>query len=89
MSVYDVFKAQLKTLSWIKWIDIDNGQLEDAEKRLPLAYPCVLISDNSVFSNVFENGEMQREDVSIQLRIAWDSTASRTNANAPDTVQER
>lgn len=87
--IYDQIKNVLKAVTWIKWVDIDNGKLDDSEKRKSLKYPCSLIQESSQFSDITEDGKLQQENTSLQIRLSWDSTGSRTNANAPDTVQER
>lgn len=89
MTLYDAVKGQLKSVAWIKWTDLDSGQLDNAEKRKALKMPCALIQENSVFSDLTENGEMHREDATLTIRLVWDATGIRTNANAPETVQER
>jgi len=89
MSLYSLIKDPLKAISWMKWVDIDAGQLEGAEKRKVLIFPCSLIAESSVSNDITESGDVQREDATLTLRLAWDATGSRTNASSPETVQER
>jgi hypothetical protein len=84
--LYTALVAQLKTISAIKWIDLDNGQLD--RKDPALKYPCILVKLNSNNEDVDESGSQDKQ-WSVQLRLAWDAIGIRTAADTPETVLNR
>jgi hypothetical protein len=71
-----------------KWIDFDSGQLESADGRKPLKFPCALLRFAFTPNDVTEESD-QREKATITLRLAFDATGSRTSADTPDSVLAR
>lgn len=84
--LYQLIVAALKTVPEIKWIDFDYGQLEN--EKLGLKYPCALIKLNSNNSDIDESGSQEKK-WTVQLRLAWDATGSRTAGDTPESVLER
>lgn len=81
-SIYNALLGQLQTISQLKYIDMDTGQLEVGfaeTKRPPIAYPAALIS-------IAVNRQQDITEVSqlcnarVTVRIA-DDTAMRTAAH--------
>lgn len=86
--LYQALAAQIKGAG-IKWIDFDSGQLDGSENRAGVALPAALLAFAFTASNVSEVANMQREQVSITVRLAFDATASRTAVDTPASVLNR
>lgn len=52
--------TQLKTAAFVKWIDMDIGQLENYDERPPVVFPCALVDIS------YPNTEDQTEESRIQ-----------------------
>ncbi len=72
----------------IKWIDLDNGQIDFFEYRSSVDFPAVLI--NIKYSNCENVGTdgTQECDVEIELRCVF-NLFDETNIHAPEEVRER
>ena len=84
--LYQLIITALKTISAIKWIDFDYGQLENPDSGLK--YPCELIKLNSNNKDIDEAGSQDKK-WTVQIRLAWDATGNRTSADTPETVLTR
>ena len=84
--LYQLITAALKTISEIKWIDLDYGQLENGDSGLK--FPCGLIKLSANNKDIDESGS-QEKNWTIQLRLAWDAIGNRTSADTPETVLTR
>ena len=71
---------------WIKWIDIDEGQLE-TEERPPVAFPCALLDLAYPECETLPGGR-QRVKVEIVLTVAFLPTGQ-TSLAAPQLVREK
>lgn len=55
----------------LRWIDLDQGQLETPEDSYPVQFPCCLIDfTNIIWQNV--GRQLQAGDVTISLRVGFD-----------------
>lgn len=73
----------------LRWIDADEGQLDFAENRPPVAFPCCLIE---LYYPDAENmagnhSTVQRIEAGIALKIGFNDCAS-FNVNKPVQVQD-
>ena len=70
--LYQNLLARLDTnVPDLRWIDLDQGQLETMEKSYPVQFPCCLIDfTNIAWQNV--GRQLQAGDVTIMFRIAFD-----------------
>jgi len=84
--LYRLLITALKTISDIKWIDLESGQLDST--RPALKYPCVLVKISSVNNDIDESGS-QEKNWTVQLRTAFDATNSRTSGDTPENIQDR
>lgn len=79
----------LQEVPALRWIDADEGQLDFAESRPPVAFPCCLVelsypdADNMA-GNV---PVVQRIESAVVLKIAFNDCAS-FNANKPVQVRD-
>ena len=72
----------------IKWIDLDNGQIDFFEYRSNVDFPAVLINIKfPICENVGTDGT-QECDVDIELRCVF-NLFDETNIHAPEEVRER
>jgi hypothetical protein len=71
-----------------KWIDFDSGQLESADLRKPLKFPCTLLRFAFTTNDISEESD-QREKGTITIRMAFDAVGSRTSADTPESVLNR
>ncbi len=84
--LYKFVADRLKTVSAIKHIDIDSGQLD--RKDPALKYPCSLVKLESVNKNIDESGS-QEKSWTVTIRSAFDATGNNTHANQRDEVIDR
>ena len=84
--LYRLLIAALKTVSEIKWTDLDYGQLDNA--NMGVKYPCALISLNAVNKDIDELGR-QEKAWTVRIRLAWDGVGSRTSGDTPEAVLAR
>lgn len=85
--VYLKTVARLKTVSALKWIDMDDGQLEFFESRPPVAFPCALVEvEYPVCED--ETDTMQMVTAIITIRLAFEPVGQ-TNANTPTLIQTK
>ena len=85
--IYTAIMARLKEeVSELKWIDIDEGQLEYYTERPAVAFPCVLI-DVSITQceDLYERAQLCRATVGV--RIAQHIPTGRTNSVAAEPVR--
>ena len=86
-TIYSAVTERLKEKAKeLKWIDLDEGQLEYYDERPSVAFPCVLIDIalgkcEDIYSNV------QLCEASITVRIAQSIPVRRTNSVAPGSVR--
>jgi len=79
--------ARLKTVPALKWIDMEDGQLEFFELRPAVAFPCALVEvEYPNCSN--ESDEIQLVTARITVRLAFEPIGQ-TNSSAPTTVQTK
>ena len=68
-SIFHEIKAAIKANApEIKWIDLDEGQLEHFDKP-PVDYPCLLVGFPQ--ANYSNTGDMQTADLSITIKLAF------------------
>lgn len=84
--LYQLIVAELRTVTAIKWIDFDYGQLEN--EQIGLKYPCALVKVSANNKDIDEEGSQEKK-WTVLLRLAWDATGSRTSADTPESVLER
>ena len=84
--LYRLLIAALKTVSEIKWTDLDYGQLDNA--NMGVKYPCALIFLTAGNKDFDESGS-QEKAWTIRLRLAWDGMGNRTSGDAPETILAR
>lgn len=80
--IYD----RLKEVKDIKWIDLNEGQLDKTD-RPAVAFPAVLL-DVTYPRCQNHNGGQQIIHCRIELKIAFNELANRTNANAPEDIRD-
>ena len=72
----------------LRWIDADEGQLDFAESRPPVAFPCCLVElsypDSDNMAAVHPS--VQRVEAAVSLKIGFNDCAS-FNVNKPVSVQ--
>jgi len=86
-NLFLTISAQLSTVSAIKWIDLDNGQTDNAE-RPSLKYPAALVRIS--FPNPEElGGGSQLVNANIQVRLVFDATNGRTSQASTEAARER
>jgi hypothetical protein len=85
-SIYNAIIAQLKSeIPAIKWIDLDEGQLNYHTERPNVAFPAVLISvDITHCTDILDT--VQHCEARVSIRIVQNPSTSRTNATAPDEI---
>lgn len=84
--LYELIVAELKTVSAIKWIDFNYGQLEN--EKMGLKFPCALIELKANNNDIDESGSQEKK-WTVQLRLAWDAMGSRTAGDTPESVLSR
>lgn len=88
-NIYTLIAERLQNeVEDIRWIDLDNGQIDFFEYRANVDFPAVLINIKYPnCQNVGTNGE-QECDVDIELRCVF-NLFDETNIHAPEEVRER
>lgn len=76
---------RLKEIKDIKWIDINEGQLESTD-RPPVAFPAVLLDITYPRCQNHNRGQ-QIVFVRVEVKIAFNELSSRTNSNAPEVIR--
>lgn len=76
----------LASLSFVKWVDIDEGQI-DVPERPAVAFPCVLLEMGYTGCESI-SVKTQRVKAEIGLRVAFHPVGA-TNANAPTIVRQK
>jgi hypothetical protein len=86
--IYKAIMAQLKQeVPELKWIELDEGQLEYYTDRPAVAFPCVLIDITiNRCEDLYERAQLCQ--ATIGIRIAQNIPVNRTNAGAPDPIRE-
>jgi hypothetical protein len=85
--IYTAIMARLKEqVTELKWIDLDEGQLEYYADRPSVAFPCVLIDIALTRCEDLYPGA-QLCHATIGIRIARHIPTSRTNSVATETVR--
>ena len=85
--IYTAIMAHLKKeVKELKWIDLDEGQLEYYQERPSLAFPCALI-DIAITQaeDLYERAQLCR--ATIGIRIAQNIPTNRTNSVAKDEIR--
>ncbi len=85
IAVSDRLKSEVPAL---KWIDADDGELENFESRPALAFPCALI-DIQLPNCEDYNTVHQLCHALIRVRVAFDTTGERTSAQTPAAARQR
>lgn len=76
----------LAELSFIKWVDIDEGQL-DVPERPPVAFPCILLEMGYTAADTHQVRQ-QRVKATIELRVAFYPSGA-TNSATPKVVRNK
>jgi len=86
--IYTAIMARLKKMiPELRWIDIDEGQLEYYKERPAITFPCVLIDIELVkCTGLHENAQICEANVGI--RVVQNLPASRTNSVATASVRD-
>lgn len=71
----------------IRWIDLDQGQINAANSRPAVAWPCVLI-DMTYPQTEAVDAWHEKVRVQFNLRISFEGIGA-TNSAAPEEVRER
>ena len=83
----DLLKAiftQLNTISSIKWIDEDFGQIDQYEGKPPVTFPCALVTINQVNDSL---GDDEYDVTStITIRLAHNRLGDRSGKASEDAV---
>ncbi|HAQ21124.1 MAG TPA: hypothetical protein DCR40_18105 [Prolixibacteraceae bacterium] len=79
--------TRLKTVSALKWIDAEDGQLDFFEGRPPVAFPCALI-DVEYPNCEDESDTIQMVTARVTVRLAFEPVGQ-TNGAAPTLVQTK
>lgn len=86
--VYLAVMEQLKQeVPELKWIDLDEGQLEYYTERPTITYPCVLIGVSLPRCEDYY-GKVQTCDATVIIRVIQSIPTRRTNSVATDQVRE-
>ena len=86
--IYLAIMAQLKQEApELKWIDLDEGQLEYYTERPALSFPCVLIDIALTECRDLYPGA-QLCNATVGIRIAQNIATSRTNSVATETTRK-
>ena len=85
--IYTAIMAHLKKeVKELKWIDLDEGQLEYYTERPSVAFPCALIDIAIVQAeDLYERAQLCR--ATIGIRIAQNIPTSRTSSVAKDEIR--
>lgn len=83
--VYLKTVARLKTVTALKWIDADDGQLEFFELRPAVSFPCALVDVEYPQCEDLSD-TMQMCNARVTIRLAFEP-AGKTNSAAPTLVQ--
>jgi len=87
--IYEIILAKLDEIVELKWIDLDKGQLETADSRPPVLFPCALISIQYPNTEDLDyKGTSQDCNVQIGIRVANDYTGN-TSAVTPDAERAK
>jgi hypothetical protein len=79
--------ARLKTVTALKWIDAEAGQLEFFETRPPVAFPCALIDVE--YPQCEDLGDtLQQCTARVTVRLAFEP-AGITSGAAPTLVRDK
>lgn len=85
-TIYTALLDRLNTISTIKYVDLDTGQL-DTPDRPGIAFPGILISiDIPQCSNITDT--IQSCTAKISLRVAFNPSTVRTSSVTPNNVRE-
>ena len=85
--IYTAIMAQLKnTVEELKWIDIDEGQLEYYQDRPSVAFPCAIIDIALNDCRDLYNG-VQLCSATIGVRIVQNCLTRRTTSAATEMVR--
>lgn len=86
--IYSAVMEQLKNkLPELKWIDLDEGQLENYTERPTITYPCVLIGISLSQCEDYY-GKVQTCDATVIIRVVQSIPTRRINSVATDKVRE-
>lgn len=86
--IYSAVMEQLKTeLPELKWIDLDEGQLENYTERPTITYPSVLIGISLPRCEDYY-GKVQTCDATVIIRVIQSIPTRRTNSVATEQVRE-
>lgn len=77
--VFRTIAEALRALTWLKWIDSDEGQLEDED--LAVGFPCALIDIQDADWDAGDV-ETQSGEVNIQVRFAYRKIENQSNTTS-------
>jgi hypothetical protein len=81
--------ARLKTVPALRWIDMEDGQLEFFELKPAVAFPCALIDvEYPKCEDIDEDGTLQMVNARITIRLAFEPIGQ-TNSAAPTAIQTK
>jgi hypothetical protein len=87
-AIYTAVMSRLKSeVEELKWIDLDEGQLDRGGDRPSVAFPCALISVDLPQCVDLTTSGVQQCTALVTVRIIQ-NPLSRTNASAPAEVRE-
>lgn len=72
LSLYNAIKAQLETLTELKYVALFNNQFELESENISFGYPCVLIEFSNISYSDFLNG-VQKYQMNVNLHIGFES----------------
>lgn len=85
--IYTALMEQLKTaVPELKWIDLDEGQLDSGDERPAIAFPAVLTGIALTRCETIHGG-VQHCVAAVTVRIAQNPFVSRTASGVPDDVR--
>jgi len=85
-TIYTAVMERLKETKELKWIDLDEGQLEYYDERPSVAFPCALIGISlDKCENIYSS--VQLCEASVTVRIAQNIPVRRTNSVASGSVR--
>jgi hypothetical protein len=86
--IYELIAQRIQNqVEEIKWIDLDNGQIDYYEYRVNVDFPAVLINIKYPYCEDIGTDGIQLCDVEIELRTVF-NLFDETNIDAPQQVRD-
>lgn len=83
----DIQNTIQANVSGVKWIDIDEGQLEAFGENAPVDYPCVLVDfPNGNFTEAAD--ALQIGEIQINIKVAF-RVYERLNTSVPTALRDQ